>query len=51
MRRPTKGKKNVWSRAEEKDYLLLCKEKQIADLLDKCVTSAGESRSLFKYSL
>ena len=46
-----KGKKNVWSSAEEKDFLLLCKEKQIADLLDKCVTSAGVSRSLFKYSL
>ena len=44
-------KKNVWSSAEEKDFLLLYKEKQIADLLDKCVTSAGVSRSLFKYSL
>ena len=51
MRRPKKGKKNVWSSAEEEDFLLLCKEKQIADLLDKCVTSAGVSRSLFKYSL
>ena len=51
MSRPTKEKKNVWSSDEEKDFLLLYKEKQIADLLDKCVTSAGESRSLFKYSL
>ena len=51
MRRPTKGKKNVWSRAEEKGFLLLCKEKQIADLLNKCVTSAGVRRSSFKYSL
>ena len=51
MSRPTKEKKNVWSSAEEKDFLLLCKEKQIADLLNKCVTSAGVRRSLFKYSL
>ena len=27
-----------------KDFLLLCKEKAIADLLDKCLTSAGVSR-------
>ena len=51
MSRPTKGKKNVWSSVEEKDFLLLCKEKQTADLFYKCVTSAGVSRSLFKYSL
>ena len=51
MSSPTKGKKNVWSSAEEKDFLLLYKEKQIADLLNTCVTSAGVSRSLFKYSL
>ena len=49
MSRPTKGKKNVCSSDEEKDFLLLCKQKQIAD--DKCVTSAGVSRSLLKYSL
>ena len=51
MSSPTKEKKNVWSSAEERDFLPLCKEKQIADLLDKCVTSAGVRRSLFKYSL
>ena len=51
MSRPTKGKKNVCSSDEEKDFLLLCKEKQIADLLDKSVTSAGARRFLFKYSL
>ena len=39
-----KGKKNTWSLAEEKDFWLLCEEKAIADLLDKCVTSAGASR-------
>ena len=40
-----KVKKNqAWSIAEEKDFLLLCKEKAITDLLDKCVTSAGVSR-------
>ena len=36
-----KAKRKTWSIAEEKDFLLLCKEKAIADLLDKCVTSAG----------
>ena len=46
-----KEKEKVCSSDEEKDFLLLCKEKQIADLLDKCDTSAGVSRSLFKYSL
>ena len=51
MSSPTKEKKNVWSSAEERDFLPLCKEKQIADLLNKCVTSAGVRRSLFKYSL
>ena len=39
-----KGQKNIWSLAEEKDFWLLCEEKAIADLLDKCVTSAGVSR-------
>ena len=40
-----KGKRNTWSIAEEtEDFLLLCKEKAIADLLDKCLTSAGVSR-------
>ena len=39
-----KGKRNTWSIAEEKDFLLLCKEKAIADLLDKFVTSAGVTR-------
>ena len=34
---PLKAKRNTWSIAEEKDILLLCKEKAIADLLDKCV--------------
>ena len=41
---PLKAKRNTWFIAEEKDFLLLCKEKAIADLLDKCVTSAGVSR-------
>ena len=31
-----KGKRNTWSTAEEKDFLLLCKEWSIADLEDKC---------------
>ena len=40
-----KVKRNqAWSIAEEKDFLLFCKEKAITDLLDKCVTSAGVSR-------
>ena len=34
---PLKAKRNTWSIAEEKDILLLCKEKAIADLLHKCV--------------
>ena len=38
-----KGRRNTWSIAEKKDFLLLCK-KAITDLLDKCVTSAGVSR-------
>ena len=37
MSSPLKAKRNTWSIAEEKDILLLCKEKAIADLLDKCV--------------
>ena len=37
---PLKVKRNTLSIAEEKDFLLLCKEKAITDLLDKCVTSA-----------
>ena len=41
---PLKAKRNTWSIAEEKDFLLLCKEKAIAGFLDKCVTSAGVSR-------
>ena len=45
MSSPLKVKRNTWSIAEEKYFLLLCKEKAIADLLDKCVTSAGVSRS------
>ena len=44
MSSPLKAKRNSWSIAEEKDFLLLCKEKAIADLLYKCVTSAGVSR-------
>ena len=31
-----KGKRNTWSTAEEKDFLLLCKERVITDLEDKC---------------
>ena len=44
MSSPLKVKRNTWSIAEEKYFLLLCKEKAITDLLDKCVTSAGVSR-------
>ena len=44
MSTPLKVKRNTWSIAKEKDFLLLCKEKAITDLLDKCVTSAGVSR-------
>ena len=40
---PLKAKRNTRSLAEEKDFWLLCKEKAIADLRDKCVTS-GASR-------
>ena len=43
MSTPLKVKRNTWSIAEKKDFLLLCK-KAITDLLDKCVTSAGVSR-------
>ena len=32
----TKAKRNTWSAAEEKDFLLLCKERAIVDLEDKC---------------
>ena len=44
MSTPLKIKRNTWSIAEEKDLMLLCKEKAIIDLLEKCVTSAGVSR-------
>ena len=44
MSKPLKVKRNTWSIAKEKYFLLLCKEKAIIDLLDKCVTSAGVSR-------
>ena len=44
MSSPLNATRNTWSIAEKKDFLLLCKEKAIADLLDKCVTSAGVSR-------
>ena len=45
MSTPLKVKRNqAWSIAEEKDFLLLCSEKAITDLLDKCVISAGVSR-------
>ena len=39
-----KAERNTSSIAEEKNFLLLCKEKAIAGLLDKCETSAGVSR-------
>ena len=35
MSTPTKAKRNTGSNAEEKDFVLLCKERAIADLLDK----------------
>ena len=44
MSSPLKVKRDTWSIAEEKDFLLLCKEKAIIDLLDKYVTSAGVSK-------
>jgi len=34
MSTPTKAKRSTWYTAEEKDSLLLCKERAIADLLD-----------------
>ena len=34
MSTPTKGKRNTWSTAEENDFLLLCKERAIADHLE-----------------
>ena len=34
MSTPTKAKKNTWSTAEDNDFLLLCKERAIADLLE-----------------
>ena len=40
MKSPLKAKRNSWFIAKEKDFSLLCKEKAIADLPDKCVTSA-----------
>ena len=43
MSTPLKVKRNTWSIVEEKDFLL-CKEKAITDLLDKCLTSAGVRR-------
>ena len=33
--RADKGKRNTWSTAEENDFLLLCKERAMADLEDK----------------
>ena len=42
--KPLKVKRNTWSIAEEKVFLLLCMDKAITDLLDKCVSSAGVSR-------
>ena len=30
----TKAKRNTWSTAEENDFLLLCNERAIADLLE-----------------
>ena len=44
MSTPLKVKRNTWSIAEEKYFLLLSKEKAITDLLDNFVTSAGVSR-------
>ena len=35
MSTPTKAKRNTRSTAEEKDFVLLCKERAIADLPDK----------------
>ena len=34
MSTPTKAKQQMWSTTEEKDFLLLCKERAIGDLLE-----------------
>ena len=34
MNTPTKAKRSTWYTAEEKDFLLLCKERAIVDLLE-----------------
>ena len=34
MSTPTKAKRNTWYTAEDKDFLLLCKERAVADLLE-----------------
>ena len=47
MNTPLKVKRNTWSIVEEKDFFLLCKEKAITDLLDKCVTSAGVAITIY----
>ena len=44
MSTPLKVKRKTWPIADGKDFLLLCKEKAITDLLDKCMTSVGVSR-------
>ena len=36
MSTPTKAKRNTLSTAKKKDFLLLRKERAVADLLDKC---------------
>ena len=37
------AKRNTWTTTEEKEFLLICKERAIADELDNCVTGAGVS--------
>ena len=37
------AKRNTWTTTEEKEFLLICKERAIAEELDNCVTGAGVS--------
>jgi len=45
-----KGKRNTWSTAEEKDFLLLCKGWVMADLEDKCWISVATGNIHIKKS-
>ena len=45
-----KGKRSTWSTAEEKDFLLLCKERVVADLEDKCWNAVAKGNIHMKTS-